>query len=148
MTFWWSMVALGIGVGAGTYLGFLLATYFVSAGIERWENNLSHEAGLELARSPIDGMGVFATRSYALGDIVGIYYGFVSLERGTPSFMIVDDTEDGTAWGVEGTGILRFCNSSQTPNTYMDGIVLYASAPIEVGDEITFDYEFEDAEMS
>jgi hypothetical protein len=141
-----------IGAAVGVFAGFCLAKYFYQLGLATWEAKLPQEAGLYIDKSPIDGVGVFASRIYEVGEVVGIYYGFVSLERGTPYFLIVDDVGDEEvgelSWGVEGTGVLRFCNASREANTYMDGVVLYATRPIAIGDEITFDYEYEDAEMS
>jgi len=94
---------------------------------------------IENGDSGVHGTGVFARVPIANGDFIGVYEGDPTDIDGT--FVLwIDDNEDGTWRGIDGTGPLRFLNHSRTPNVEFDGPELYASADIEPGDELHFDY--------
>jgi SET domain-containing protein len=94
---------------------------------------------VEQAPSSIHGTGVFARSALAAGDLIGVYEGDPTEVDGT--FVLwVDDNESGDWRGIDGTGVLRFLNHSQTPNVEFDGPDLYAFRDITSGDELCFDY--------
>jgi uncharacterized protein len=89
--------------------------------------------------SSIHGTGVFALASIASGDFIGVYEGDATDIDGT-WVLWIDDNEDGSWRGIDGTGVLRFLNHSRTPNVEFDGPELYAVRDITPGEELLFDY--------
>lgn len=94
---------------------------------------------VENGDSSIHGTGVFARVAISNGDFIGAYDGDATDIDGT--FVLwVDDNEDGTWRGIDGTGALRFLNHSRTPNVEFDGPDLFACSDIRPGEEMFFDY--------
>jgi len=104
------------------------------------------EPGVEVKDSAIHGRGLFATRLFETGELVGTYEGPPAAKNGTYVLWIED--HDGSYYGVQGKNELRFLNHSSTPNADFDDELLYAVRDIKVGDEICFHYgeEWEDTE--
>jgi SET domain-containing protein len=94
--------------------------------------------GYQIKRSPIHGRGLFATRKFAPGELVGLYEGEISSKDGAYVLWVVQ--EDGTELGIEGRNALRFVNHSPTPNCEFLGEELAAIEPIEPGQELTCHY--------
>jgi hypothetical protein len=117
--------------------------------------------GLEVIRSPIHGYGVVATRAFAAGEV--LLYGDGVLYRDGDDFddtyaLIVPGYED-PAGGEDGPPLFwdltcqsRWINHACDPNTVVDTrwdaarkrVVAWwvALRPIEVGEELTYDYAF------
>jgi len=92
---------------------------------------------VEPRESSTHGTGVFAILPIAKGAYIGTYQGGHTEVDGTHVLWI--DEGRGFA-GVDGTGVLRFLNHSQSPNTCFDGRDLYALRDISADEELLFDY--------
>ena len=90
--------------------------------------------------SPIHGTGVFADHPFRRGDHLGTYDGRPAAGDGTHVLWIEDGSDHGGWRLIEGTGVLRWLNHSRSPNCEFDGPELYACRDIEAGEELTFDY--------
>jgi SET domain-containing protein len=124
--------------------------------LEKWypEESLStqpsappkQKPGIEVKDSSIHGRGLFATRTFEAGELIGIYEGPRATENGTYVLWIEED--DGSYYGVQGENELRYLNHSSTPNADFDDELLYAVQSIKVGNEICFHYgeDWEDTE--
>ena len=94
--------------------------------------------------SAIHGRGLFAAKSLAAGQLIGVYEGPVVEENG--SFVLWIEDEAGTGWtGYDGRNEMRFMNHSDDPNAEMDGLDCYALREIARGSEITIDYGWNDS---
>ena len=92
----------------------------------------------QIKRSAIHGRGLFATRSFVPGELIGVYEGEVTSVNGRYVLWVVQD--DGTELGIKGRNALRFVNHSKTPNCAFHCEELSAIAPIEPGQELTCHY--------
>ncbi|MEQ8841367.1 MAG: SET domain-containing protein-lysine N-methyltransferase [Acidimicrobiales bacterium] len=94
---------------------------------------------VETGESPVHGTGVFARTAIAAGTHIGSYDGDPTEVDDTFVLWIEDD--EGDAWhGIDGTGLLRYLNHSQSPNAEFDGPELFAIRDIAAGEELLFDY--------
>jgi uncharacterized protein len=94
---------------------------------------------IEVRRSLIHGLGVFAAKTIRKGERIGRYASRRTTRNGTYVLWLHDD-ETNTVTGYEGFGRLRFLNHSSQPNSEFDGLDLYALQTIRRGQEITFHY--------
>ncbi|MEA3278378.1 MAG: SET domain-containing protein-lysine N-methyltransferase [Pseudomonadota bacterium] len=94
------------------------------------------------APSSIHGTGCFARIPFAAGDYIGTYEGPVVRRDGTYVLWVYD--EDSPPVGRSGRNLLRYLNHREDGNAEFDGFDLYASRDIAPGEEITFDYNYED----
>lgn len=100
---------------------------------------------ITVASSPIHGHGVFARCAIAEGQYIGRYEGRPTLDDGMHVLWLWDENEQ--AWqGVDGENALRYLNHSDSPNADWDELDLYALRDIAPGEEITFDYGWDDDE--
>jgi uncharacterized protein len=103
-------------------------------------------AGIEVRPSPIEGMGLFATRPFAAGEVVAVIGGRVVDDAGWAA-AAARGPFSGYAIG-EGRHLLqdeddraRFGNHSCDPTTWLvDEVTLVARRAIEPGEELTSDY--------
>ncbi len=96
-----------------------------------------------VADSPIHGKGLFAARTLAAGELIGVYDGPRVEEDGTYVLWVED--EPGGGWtGYDGRNDMRFLNHSAAPNAEMDGLHCYAIEDIPPHTEITIDYGWEE----
>ena len=96
-------------------------------------------------RSPIHGRGLFARSAIALDDYIGTYEGPATAEDGMHVLWIW--SEDHERWeGIDGRNEMRFLNHDPEPNADWWGTDLYAIRDIEAGEEITFDYGWDNDE--
>lgn len=94
-------------------------------------------------RSAIHGLGLFAGKPLAAGQLIGVYEGPVVEENGSHVLWIED--EPGGGWtGYDGRNEMRFLNHSCRPNAEMDGLHCYALEEISPGAEITIDYGWDE----
>lgn len=97
-----------------------------------------------ITASPIHGKGLFAARSLAAGELIGVYEGPRVDEDGIYVLWVED--EPGGGWtGYDGRNEMRFLNHSAAPNAEMDGLHCYALENIPAGREITIDYGWDDS---
>ena len=89
-------------------------------------------------RSSIHGKGLFAGQWFGRGDFIGRYEGPRTRRNGTYVLWIFD--ENGYSYGIDGRNHMRWVNHSSDPNAEFDGDELYALRDIEPGEEITFHY--------
>ena len=88
--------------------------------------------------SVIHGKGLFASRHFSGGQLIGVYEGETVTEDGMHVLWVEED--DGQWTGHNGNNQLRYMNHSNDPNAEMDGVECYAARPIAAGEEITIDY--------
>lgn len=93
---------------------------------------------IEVKESVIHGRGLFATRDFVSGELVGTYEGPRATENGIYVLWVEDF--DGSFYGVHGENELRYLNHSSNPNADFDDELLYAVRDIKAGDEICFHY--------
>jgi hypothetical protein len=96
---------------------------------------LSH---VELRPSPLHGLGVFATRDIAAGDVIAQCVPRPVEQDGMYVMRAPDDA--GRTRRFELTGKLKYLNHACGPNARLDGARLMALCPITHGREITIDY--------
>ena len=94
--------------------------------------------GFQIKRSAIHGRGLFATRSFVPGELIGVYEGETTTLDGR--YVLWVAYEDGTELGINGRNALRFVNHSTTPNCAFNCEQLSAIAPIQPGQELTCHY--------
>jgi SET domain-containing protein len=97
--------------------------------------------GLEIRKSPIHGRGVFATRDYQPGELLGIYEGRVVTDLSNKHTLYLQDGEE-RWWGILGDGPLSFMNHADDPNATVStgGPYVYALCAIAKDQEITMSY--------
>jgi len=100
---------------------------------------------VEVKDSPIEGIGVFAKRDFHKDEVIGIVSGFVPEELDPECWYTCEFEDDWGNWyAVEPTYPFRYLNHSANPNANMTSPVLIAVKAIKAGEEITFDYGYED----
>lgn len=93
--------------------------------------------------SPIHGRGVFAQKDLPAFSFIGRYEGPMTHEDGMHVLWLYDEQQD--EWvGVDGQNEMRFLNHSDDPNAEWSDLDLYATRWISAGEEITFDYGWDD----
>ncbi|MEZ5364821.1 MAG: SET domain-containing protein-lysine N-methyltransferase [Bryobacterales bacterium] len=101
-----------------------------------------------VAESPIHGRGCFARRTIRKGERIGAYEGPSTMEDDTYVLWIDEGDGETEDWrGVDGTNELRYMNHSSRANTEFVGVELFALRKIEPGEELTFHYGEEWAEV-
>jgi hypothetical protein len=96
-----------------------------------------------VADSDIHGRGLFARRRIEKGEYIGTYLGPDTEIDGMHVLWLWN--EDTGAWeGIDGENEMRFLNHSPRPNADWWGDELYALRDIESGEEITFDYGWDE----
>lgn len=108
---------------------------------DRYDNNLL----AYVDDSPIHGKGLFARRRIERDTYIGTYEGKPTLNNGMHVLWLWNEERD--RWeGIDGRNEMRFLNHDTEPNADWWGNDLYATRRIERGDEITFDYGWDDEE--
>lgn len=93
--------------------------------------------------SPIHGRGVFAQKDLPAFSFIGRYEGPMTDEDGMHVLWLYDEQQD--EWvGIDGQNEMRFLNHSDDPNAEWSDLDLYATRWISAGEEITFDYGWDD----
>ena len=96
-----------------------------------------------VSESPIHGRGLFARTDIEIDALIGEYLGKPSQANGMHVLWIWNEQSDN--WeGVDGDNELRFLNHSNKPNAEFYGTELYALRNISAGEELTFDYQWND----
>ena len=101
---------------------------------------------VHVALSPIDGQGLFASRTIKKETYLGTYDGPAAKRNGKYVLWVVDGDE---VVGRRGMNKLRYVNHSEEPNAEFVGFDLFALRRIAPDEEITVDYtagELEDEE--
>lgn len=92
-----------------------------------------------VGKSTIHGRGLFARKDIAVDTFIGRYEGPATDQDGMHVLWIWND--EASRWeGIDGKNEMRFLNHSSDPNADWWGTDLYAIKPIAAGEEITFDY--------
>lgn len=98
-----------------------------------------------VADSPIHGRGLFARQRIERDDYIGTYEGPATQTDGMHVLWLWND--DRERWeGINGKNEMRFLNHDSEPNADWWGDELYALRTIEVDEEITFDYGWDEEE--
>jgi len=93
--------------------------------------------------SGIHGRGLFARRPIAADEYIGTYVGPATQRDGMHVLWVWND--DDSRWeGIDGKNEMRFLNHASEPNADWWGTDLYALRAIAEGEEITFDYGWDD----
>lgn len=96
-----------------------------------------------VAESPIHGRGLFARCDIPTGELIGTYAGKRTLENGMHVLWAWDENDE--KWvGVDGDNEMRFLNHSGQPNAEFYDTDLYSLKDIPTGEEITFDYQWDE----
>lgn len=107
-------------------------------------DDYSNNRQVYVARSAIHGRGLFAARSLASGQLIGVYDGPI-VDSDGPHVLWIEDDTPGSWTGYDGQNEMRFMNHDDSPNAEMDGLYCYALQDIETGAEITIDYGWNDS---
>lgn len=98
---------------------------------------------VQVKDSPIHGRGVFARVDIPAFTFIGRYEGEITDEDGMHVLWLYDDEQD--QWvGIDGDNEMRFLNHASDPNAEWSDIDLYSLRWISAGEEITFDYGWDD----
>jgi SET domain-containing protein len=101
-----------------------------------------------VADSPIHGRGCFARRPILMGEWIGAYEGDHTMDDDTYVLWVDDGDDETEEWrGVDGKNDLRYMNHSSRANTEFVGVDLFALRDIDPGEELTFHYGDEWAEV-
>ena len=92
----------------------------------------------EVRKSPLHGKGLFAVKTIRKGTLIGEYEGTLTKRNGLHVLWLQDEDDSWT--GLKVTNDMRFVNHSRKPNAEPWGTTLYALKTIRPGEEITFDY--------
>ena len=93
--------------------------------------------------SPIHGHGLFARVDIEVDEYIGTYEGPATQKNGM--HVLWTWNEERERWeGINGKNEMRFLNHSDEPNADWWETDLYAIKPIAQGEEITFDYGWND----
>ena len=111
------------------------------ASEEAWSAECSR-LGIRVA--PVEfGVGVFATREFAAGDVIGVIRGRVIDDPGYASAYVIELSD---RLGLEPEGPLREVNHSCEPNCWLSvdadagTATLHAARAIDAGQELVIDY--------
>jgi SET domain-containing protein len=102
----------------------------------------STPAKFQVCRSPVHGLGLFATQRIAKGEMIGRYEG-PTVDHVGDHVLWVYDEDTGREYGIDGQNELRYVNHSRKPNASFYGDELEALRAIRPGEEITHDYGWE-----
>ncbi len=94
--------------------------------------------------SPIHGRGLFARTDIPADTLIGEYAGKPTQANDMHVLWVWNEQAD--RWeGVNGDNEMRFPNHSSKPNAEFYETELYALRDIPEGEEITFDYQWDEA---
>lgn len=98
---------------------------------------------VRVANSAIHGRGLFALKDIPAETFIGNYAGKITQKNGMHVLWTWEEGSD--QWvGVDGDNEMRFLNHSNQPNTEFYDTDLYAIRDILAGEEITFDYQWDE----
>lgn len=92
----------------------------------------------EVKTSRLDGRGVFATRNIGKGDRIGRWVG--KRVKRTSSKYSISLPFNGEDRLYLATGLLKYLNHRDSPNSDFEGFELFATKSIKKGQEITIHY--------
>jgi hypothetical protein len=110
------------------------------------------DPGVEIKSSPTHGKGVFATRWWKPGELIGIYEGTLVTDSADPHVLWLQDDEE-RYFGIMATGDMGFLNHKEDNNAVLaaNSPFIYARKNILPGEEIFISYwgdtEFGDEEV-
>lgn len=107
------------------------------------DNDYNQNPRVVVKDSPIHGRGVFARQNIPAFSYIGRYEGQVTDEVGMHVLWLYDEERDDWV-GVDGENEMRFLNHSEDPNAEWSDLDLFATRWISAGEEITFDYGWDD----
>jgi hypothetical protein len=105
------------------------------------------DPGVEVKDSPIHGKGVFATRWFKPGELIGTYRGSIVVDSSDVHILWLQDEEE-RFFGIMPSGAMGFlncCSEFDTNNAILaeNSIFIYCRRNILPGEEILISYEFE-----
>ena len=98
-----------------------------------------------VANSSIHGYGVFARCDIAEDEYIGTYCGKKTTTDGMHVLWVCDE-QTGESEGIDGSNEMRFLNHAKPGNAEFWDDELYSLCSISAGEEITFDYKWEESE--
>ena len=106
------------------------------------------DPGVEIRDSSVHGKGVFATRWWKPGELIGIYEGVLVTDSSDPHVLWLQDEEE-RFFGILATGIMGYlncCSESGTNNAILaeNSPFIYCRMNILPGEEIFISYDFEE----
>jgi hypothetical protein len=103
------------------------------------------DPGVEVRDSPIHGKGVFSTKWWKPGELIGIYEGVLVTDSNDPHVLWLQDEEE-RYFGIMATGPMGYLNCSKPDQNNAllceNSPFIYARRNILPGDEILISYEF------
>ena len=108
----------------------------------------SVDPGVEVRDSRVHGKGVFATKWWKPGDLIGIYEGVITVDSNDPHVIWLQDEEE-RYFGILATGVMGYlncCSESGLNNAILaqNSPCIYARMNILPGEEIFISYDFEE----
>jgi hypothetical protein len=101
------------------------------------------DPGVEIKDSPIHGKGVFATRWWRPGELIGIYEGTLTVDSDDPHVLWLQDEEE-RYFGILATGAMGYLNHAEDDehNAVLatNSPFVYARKNILPGEEIFISY--------
>ena len=101
------------------------------------------DPGFEVRESKVHGQGVFATRWWKPGDLVGLYEGYIVVDSEHPHVVWLQDEEE-RYFGIMGTGPLSYLNHADDGDhnaiLASNSPFIYARKNILPGEEMFIDY--------
>ena len=145
LAYLWSIILPDRAYMADWY-GRRHAGWRVAAHVLRWLGPLGRylpllkrfRSKVELRPSPIHGLGVFAQKDIAAGDVIAWYFGRRVDRDGM--YVVRQADVSGGAQRYELTGKLMYLNHSCAPNSRFKGFELVATRSILRGHEVTISY--------
>jgi hypothetical protein len=106
------------------------------------------DPGVEIRDSSVHGKGVFATRWFKPGELIGIYEGTLVTDSNDPHVLWLQDEEE-RFFGIMSTGAMGYLNCCAEPGTNNailaeNSPFIYARMNILPGEEIYISYDFEE----
>jgi hypothetical protein len=105
------------------------------------------DPGVEIRDSAIHGKGVFATRWWKPGELIGIYEGTIVTDSDDPHVLWLQDEEE-RFFGILASGAMGYLNHSDTGNHNAlladNSPFVYCRMNILPGEEILISYDFQD----
>ncbi len=108
------------------------------------------DPGVEIRESPVHGKGVFATRWWKPGELIGVYEGTIVTDSDDPHVLWLED-EAGVYFGILSSGAMGYlncCAEAGSNNAILaeNSPFVYARANILPGEEILVSYGMDEDE--
>ena len=106
------------------------------------------DPGVEVRESPVHGKGVFATRWFKPGELIGVYEGTLVTDSSDPHVLWLQDEQE-LFYGILATGAMGYLNccaelGSNNAQLGENSPYVHARMNILPGEEIFISYDYEE----